>query len=387
MLARRFSTAAANWSRTALHDFHVANGGKMVEFAGWSMPLQYQKLGVLASHHWTRENASLFDVGHMMQTRWSGKDAARFLETLVVADTSALPAGQSTLSVFTNEEGGIVDDTVITRIDDTTFGVVNNAGSAEKIRQHVEKHRKAFKGDVKVEVVDHALLALQGPKAAEALSALNPSFSLPDLKFMSSTTTKLTLPKATSTIPLTISRCGYTGEDGFELSLPHSQAVSLATALLAQLSVELAGLGARDSLRLEAGLCLYGHDIDDTTSPVEAGLTWTIGKGRREKGGFLGEKRVLGQVRKEVKVERRRVGLIVEGSPARENAPISTTSGTIIGKVTSGCPSPVLKQNIAMGYVADGHHKIGTELMVTVRNRVQKAKVVKMPFVPSRYYK
>eukprot|EP00842_Homolaphlyctis_polyrhiza_P005302 jgi/Hompol1/5773/HPOL_002056-RA len=353
----------------------------MVEFAGWDMPVQYSSLGVLASHHWTREKASIFDVSHMLQTRWSGKDHLKFIESLVVADVAGLPYGSSTLSVFTNENGGIIDDTVINRQDSNGLYVVSNAGCADKDLAHIRQHLAKFQnagGDVDVKVLDHvSLIAIQGPSAVKAVSALSKE-DFSKFGFMTSRHTTI------AGVDVYASRCGYTGEDGFEISVPHEHVVKLTEALLEHPDVELAGLGARDSLRLEAGLCLYGHDLDDTVSPVEGGLVWTIGKRRREEGGFLGAEKILPQIKGSV--PRRRVGLFVEGAPAREGAEILNQDGEVIGAVTSGCPSPVLKKNIAMGYVKSGFHKQGTELHVKVRNRNQKAVITKMPFVAHNYF-
>ncbi|KAJ1549402.1 hypothetical protein HK405_004104 [Cladochytrium tenue] len=375
----RRSFASGSGKQTALHDFHVKHGGKMVEFAGWSMPVQYSDLGVLASHEWTRTNASLFDVGHMLQTRWTGKDRTKFLESLVVADADGLPVGSSTLSLFTNKDGGIIDDTVINKQDENGFYIVSNAGCADKDLAHIRSHLAAFAGEVDVAVLDKSLVALQGPMAAGVVARLA-NEDLTGFKFMTGRHMKL------GGIPVYISRCGYTGEDGFEVG-NHEKAEELSTLLLKEEAVKMAGLAVRDSLRLEAGLCLYGHDIDDTTKPVEAGLTWTIGQRRRKEGGFLGADKILPQLQKGASIPKRRVGLIVSGAPARENAEIVALDGKPVGKVTSGSPSPVLKKNIAMAYVESGFHKQGTELQVMVRGKAQKTVVVKMPFVESKYYR
>ncbi|RUP46157.1 hypothetical protein BC936DRAFT_147284 [Jimgerdemannia flammicorona] len=378
--------------KTALYDFHVKHGGKMVPFAGYSMPVQYSGLGVLASHLHTREGASIFDVSHMLQTRLIGKDRNRFFETLVVADLENLPVGHATLSVFTNERGGIIDDTVIMQQHDSLY-VVSNAGCADKDLAHIHAHLKKFQdqgGDVEFNVIaDHSStkcisnrppvpLPKPGPKAAQALQTLVGQ-DLTDFKFMTGSLLKL------NGVECHVARSGYTGEDGFEISVPTPEIVFITEALLRYPGVEMAGLGARDSLRLEAGLCLYGHDLDDTITPVEAGLTWTIAKRRRQSGGFLGSSIILPQIKDGV--TRRRVGLIVEGAPAREGAEILTPDGNRVGTVTSGGPSPSLKKNIAMGYVADGQHKLGTPLVVKVRGKDQSARVVKMPFVEAKYYK
>ncbi|KAI9148533.1 hypothetical protein H9P43_010131 [Blastocladiella emersonii ATCC 22665] len=378
---------AAPSKRTALYDFHVAHGGKMVPFAGWDMPLSYPDKSHIQSHFHTREAASLFDVSHMLQTRWVGKDATAFIESLVVGDIAALAPTTATLSLFTTESGGILDDTVIQReaAGDSLY-VVSNAGCADKDLAHIRAHLAEFtaggKRDVAVEVLaDHALLALQGPTAVAALESLA-GRSLADLKFMQGATMSLRgIPT-----PVHVTRCGYTGEDGVEISVPNAHAAALADLLVKQPGVALAGLGARDSLRLEAGLCLYGHDMDESVSPVEATLLWTIGKRRRAEGGFLGSDKILSQIGGPI--TKRRVGLTVQGAPAREGATIvNPATGELIGKVTSGVPSPVLKKNVAMGYVAGGFHKAGTEVGVVVRGKTQKAVVTKMPFVPHQYYR
>ncbi|KAI8618721.1 hypothetical protein BC830DRAFT_1061152 [Chytriomyces sp. MP71] len=385
--ARGLATAATKWSRTSLYDFHVQNGGKMVEFAGWEMPVQYDGFGVLASHEWTRAKASLFDVSHMLQTSWVGKDRVKFIESLVVADVAALPVGSSTLSLFTNDNGGIIDDTVINKRSENGLYVVSNAGCAEKDLAHIRARLADFQnkgGDVDVKVIDDmSLVAIQGPKAVNIIGELAGSTNgLKDFKFMSGREMSL------KGIPVYISRCGYTGEDGFEISVPHSEAVNLSKLILESPDAKLAGLAVRDSLRLEAGLCLYGHDLDDTVTPVEGALTWTIGQRRRTEGGFPGASKILSQIGKGAVVPRRRVGLIVMGAPAREHVEVlNPADGSVIGNITSGCPSPVLKKNVAMGYVANGFHKAGTELQVKVRGKVQKAVVTKMPFVEHQYYR
>ncbi|KAJ1928148.1 hypothetical protein IWQ60_002315 [Tieghemiomyces parasiticus] len=401
--------------QTPLYEFHRAHGGKMVPFAGYAMPVQYTDRGLLASHRHTREAASLFDVSHMLQVVLTGADRVRFLESLTVGDLQALQPGQATLSVLTNEGGGIIDDTVITNqpawlehpalrkamaVDqgqdqpaaathDGAIYMVLNAACAAKdlgyIRTALSRAINEQGYQVGLHVLSNvALLALQGPQAAEVLTPLldDPTFDLTGLPFMHSRMTRLRNVDG----PVHVARCGYTGEDGFEIAVPGESAVQVAELFLADSRVALAGLGARDSLRLEAGLCLYGHDLDATTTPVEAGLTWTIGKRRRQEGGFPGAEIILDQIKSGP--PRRRVGLIVEGSPARENSIIFSEQGEEIGVVTSGIPSPSNPgQNIAMGYVRNGFHKTNTPLNVAVRKRHNPARVVKMPFVPAHYYK
>ncbi|CAG8632600.1 16112_t:CDS:2, partial [Gigaspora rosea] len=334
-----------------------------VPFDGWSMPVYYANQSVLSEHIHTREYALLFDILHMLQFKILGKDCIRFLESLVVANIEEMPLGSSVLSVLTNENGGIIDDNVICKHANHLY-VVSNAACADKDLAHV--------------INDHALLALQGPLAAEILRKLCDK-DLSDFMFMTARFLHV------KTIESHVSRSGYTGEDGFEISVAATSAQRLAKLILGYPSVHFAGLGARDSLRLEAGLCLYGHDLDNSITPVEAGLSWTIGKCRRVDGGFLGANRILSQFKGGV--ARRRVGLTIEGALAKENAEIYNSDDELIGKVTSGGPSPTLNKNIAMGYVKSGYHKSGTLLKVKVRNKLQDAKIVKMPFVPSRYHK
>ncbi|KJE89368.1 glycine cleavage system protein T [Capsaspora owczarzaki ATCC 30864] len=380
------STAATGPSkRTALYDFHVAKGGKMVPFAGWDMPVQYSDLGIIASHHHTRENASLFDVSHMLQFRLHGAQRVQFLESLVVADVAGLAETAATLSVFTNEKGGIIDDTVISNAGQTLY-VVSNAGCADKDLAHLNAQLARFnaekKADVRLQIVETALLALQGPKAAAALQALVPSKDLSKLPFMHGVD-GVTVDGVAN---CRVTRCGYTGEDGFEISIPNQHAVQIAEKLLTNPAVKLAGLGPRDSLRTEAGLCLYGNDIDETTTPVEAALKWTIAKRRREQGGFLGDKVILQQLKDGV--SRTRIGLVADVGPAaRQHSKILTADGEVIGEVTSGCPSPSAQKNVAIGYVPPAFSKNGTALQVEVRGKKYPAVVSKMPFVPTRYYK
>eukprot|EP00296_Roombia_truncata_P000132 JP435794.1.p1 GENE.JP435794.1~~JP435794.1.p1 ORF type:complete len:378 (-),score=120.23 JP435794.1:254-1324(-) len=354
----------------------------MVDFCGWSMPVMYKDT-IMNSHLNVRTKAGVFDVSHMGQLRFTGKDRVAFLESLVVADLQNLANGCSTLSVLTNENGGIIDDCVVTMGEKYLY-VVINAGCFDKDLVHINKHLQAFKDsgkDVSLHVMDdHALLALQGPSAMDVLGKLC-EIDLAKMPFMTSIISDV------NGRACRVTRCGYTGEDGFEISVPSAYAVALADVFLEN-GVLPAGLGARDTLRLEAGLCLYGNDLDETVSPVEAGLTWTIGKRRREEGGFVGSETILAQLAAGIKgAERRRVGLAVTGAPARENAPILDAEGNKVGVVTSGTFSPSLKKPIAMGYIKPPMHKAGTDLGVEVRGKVSPVKVVKMPFVPSNYFK
>jgi len=308
----------------------------------------------------------------------------------VVGDLAELKQGQSQLSLFTNEKGGIIDDTVISNHGDKLY-VVSNAGCADKDYAHITHQLKSFKakgGDADVTVIRRSLLALQGPKASAVLQKLVRD-DLSKLPFMHGGNMKIQIGK--DSVDCIVTRCGYTGEDGFEISVPDSHVVPFAETLLKAPEVKLAGLGARDSLRLESGLCLYGSDIDENTTPAEASLIWTIGKRRKEQGGFLGAEHVLAQLKggKGFPPQRKRVGLIVEpGAPARGHYQIlDKTSQKVVGEITSGGPSPSSKINIGMGYVPTSLSAIGTELLVVVRQAHKKAVVSKMPFVEHQYYR
>ncbi|EUC64824.1 glycine cleavage system T protein [Rhizoctonia solani AG-3 Rhs1AP] len=387
--ARAFASATdAPLRKTVLYDYHVANQAKMVPFAGYSMPLQYGSVGQVASHNHVRQSVGLFDVSHMVQSYISGPSATAFLEYLTPSSLSSLSEFSSTLSVLLNENGGIIDDTVICKHANDVYYVVTNAGRRERdlawFKEQIEKwNQEEGKGrgkEVNLEVLENwGLVALQGPKAAEVLQSIS-SFDFPSLVFGRSAFVDIT------GVRCHVARGGYTGEDGFEISIPPEHTVNI-TELISKPPVQPTGLGARDSLRLEAGMCLYGNDLDETTSPVEAGLSWVIGKARKEKGGFIGAGTVLKQLKEGV--TRRRVGFVIPEAPAREGAKIFAADSpeTQIGVITSGIPSPTLGTNIAMGYIKHGHHKKGTEVLVDVRKKLRKAEVKGMPFVPTKYWK
>jgi aminomethyltransferase len=375
----------------------------MVPFGGFHMPVQYSSLSVSASHHFTRSHASLFDVSHMVQHHFSGPGSNAFLERITPAGIRGLEAHRSGLStLLLPVTGGIVDDTIITRLGPELFYVVTNAGCREKDLAYFKEQLEEFKrnGGEKVEwdVLDgQGLIALQGPLSEDILSSVSATpveDKLNEMYFGQSKFIKIKLLDGTVSSPLLVSRGGYTGEDGFEISIPERETIPVTEALLQTATpdkLQLAGLGARDSLRLEAGMCLYGHDLDETITPVEAALSWVIGPDRRATGGFHGSDVILKQLTPKSKggsgVERRRVGLIVQGAPAREGAEIVSETGEKIGNITSGCPSPTLGKHVAMGYIKDGFHKAGTDVEVVVRGKNRKAKITKMPFVPSKYWK
>jgi aminomethyltransferase len=361
--------------RTALHDEHVRLGAKMVPFAGYDMPVQYPT-GVLTEHNWTRENAGLFDVSHMGQCAITAPDfdiACAALEKIVPADLKSLVPGQQRYSQLLNEAGGILDDMMITR-QTVGFYVVVNAGRKLGDYAHLMSNLPDV---VELKIWDHhSLLALQGPKAEAVLSALDSKAK--DIAFMHSAQLSL------GGIEAHVSRSGYTGEDGFEISIPSEHAAKLWQLLLANAFVKPIGLGARDSLRLEAGLCLYGHDIDETTSPQEAGLMWSIAKRRREQGGFIGTTRVQNEIITGVK--RKRVGIKPDGrAPAREGTVIQNAAGRAIGIITSGGFGPTINGPVAMGYVETEYASEGTPLLLIVRDKALPASVVKLPFVPNRF--
>ncbi|OJT11080.1 hypothetical protein TRAPUB_12409 [Trametes pubescens] len=368
--------------RTALYDFHLKNGAKMVPFAAYAMPLQYGDVGAVASHKHVRESVGLFDVSHMVQSIIRGPTATEFLEWITPSDLQSLPAYSSTLSVLLNENGGIIDDLMITKHAEDAFYLVTNAGRRSRdipwFHQAIKEWNKKH-DPIELEILaDWGLLALQGPEAAQYLQGLT-SFDLRELTFGKCAWVPV------EGFNLHVTRGGYTGEDGFEISTPPLETVDVAK-LLSKSPVQLTGLGARDSLRLEAGMCLYGHDLDEKTTPIEAGLAWLIGKRRRENPTFLGHEKVMKQLKSAP--PRRRVGMFVEGPPARQGAKIfDPVSKKQIGVVTSGIPSPTLGKNIAMGYVENGFHKKGTELAVDVRDKLRKAVLTPMPFVPSHYYR
>jgi aminomethyltransferase len=365
---------------TPLAARHAAAGGRMVAFAGYLMPVQYTA-GILAEHAWTRQHAGLFDVSHMGQAVLLGPDhgmVARALEALVPADILGLPPGQQRYTQLLNEEGGIRDDLMVCRPADPARDgellLVVNASMKAADYLHIGLN---LPGGVTLHPLeDRALLALQGPKAAAVLAELAPDIAA--MSFMAARETTI------AGIPAHVTRSGYTGEDGYEISVAASQVGELWDRLLGDSRVRPIGLGARDSLRLEAGLCLYGHDINQETSPVEAGLTWSIGKRRRAEGGFPGQIRILGEIADGP--VRRRVGLRLDGrAPAREHAEIVDAAGELVGKVTSGGFGPSVGGPIAMGYVVPDFARIGTELAVVVRGQKLPARVVSMPFWPHSY--
>ncbi|MDP9127449.1 MAG: glycine cleavage system aminomethyltransferase GcvT [Pseudomonadota bacterium] len=362
--------------RTALYDFHVSLGAKMVPFAGYAMPVQYPA-GIIAEHKHTRSSAGLFDISHMGQILVEGEAPLEKLERLMPGDFSELADGQIRYSFLLNEQGGVLDDLMVTRLPDSgkAFLIVNAGGKDEDlafIRQHLP--------DLKATMIeDRSLIALQGPDAAAVLERFCDAPA--KLKFMQAATFTV---RAAGTCY--ISRSGYTGEDGFEISVPSATVETFARMLSGEPEVAPIGLGARDSLRLEAGLCLYGHDLDPTTTPVEANLVWAIGKRRRAEGGFTAAAIIQEQLAKGV--SRKRVGVKPEGRAlARENTDIVDEKGRKIGIITSGGFGGSVDGPIAMGYVETAFAGIGTPLFLMVRGKPLPAVVAKLPFAPHRYMK
>lgn len=368
---------------TPLDAWHRALGARMVAFAGYALPVQYDlsgalatrcRGGVMAEHLHCREKASLFDVSHMGQAWLTGAAAAKALERLVPGDITGLRPGRQRYTLLTNEAGGILDDMMVARVAENRLLLVVNASRKAADLPHIAE---ALPDGARVEEIeDRALLALQGPMAAAVMGRLSPAAT--SLPFMGVAALDV------AGIPCLVSRSGYTGEDGFEISVPADRADALAGALLSEPEVAPAGLGARDSLRLEAGLCLYGNDIDELTSPIEAGLAWVIGKRRREAWDFPGAAAIRDQAERHP--PRVRVGLRPEGrAPARAGTMVVASDGTEAGSVTSGGFSPSLNAPVAMGYVRHGLSEPGTRLYLMVRGKPSPALVVTLPFVPHRY--
>ncbi len=381
------SKSANGLRRTAVHDKHVELGAKMVPFAGYEMPLHYQK-GILAEHNHVREAAGLFDVSHMGQAFIVPEDgkfesAATALERLCPADLQSLKPGQQRYTQLLNDEGGIIDDLMIARMGMEGYQhllyVVVNAGCKEEDYRHISANLpKGIQLSVRDDVL--SLFALQGPRAVDAMSIMNSEIRY--LEFMQG-----------QSLPMfggfwaQVTRSGYTGEDGFEISIKREDSISFLNAMITLPDVEMIGLGARDSLRLEAGLCLYGNDIDESVSPVEAGLIWSIPKSRRSAdAGYPGAARIAADIAD--KSGKRLVGIKPDGrAPARAHTKIHDMVGQEIGEITSGLFGPSVEGPIAMGYVPRAQAKAGTAVNLMVRGKARPAKIVKLPFVPRNYYR
>lgn len=355
--------------QTPFADLHRAAGAKMAAFAGYNMPIQYN--GILAEHRRVREKAGLFDVSHMGQIVIRDPNTAKTLETIIPGDLQSLQIGETRYCLLLNDAGGVVDDAMATRLDDSFFVVVN----ASRKHDDFALLKTLFAPD-SIMMMDHALLALQGPEAEAVLAQFYPDCRA--MKFMTAQSGKI------DDMDILISRSGYTGEDGFEILVVPQHAEKLAQLLLSDDRVAWIGLGARDTLRLEAGLCLYGHELDETTTPVEANLVWTIGKNRRETFDFAGGAVIQNQMLNGA--GRKRVGIALQNrAPAREGTKILDNKGDSIGIVTSGTFSPTLNAPIAMGYVAKEFATIGTIIQLDIRGTSHAAIVTKLPFVPHHY--
>ncbi|WP_342617025.1 glycine cleavage system aminomethyltransferase GcvT [Rhodoferax sp. GW822-FHT02A01] len=378
------SDSATPLLTTPLNALHIELGARMVPFAGYSMPVQYPA-GLMAEHHHTRNAAGLFDVSHMGQLRLVGADAAAAFESLMPVDVIDLPVGKQRYGLLLNEEGGILDDLMFIRREADIFVVVNGACKAADIA-HIQA-RIGSRCEV-IPMPEMALLALQGPQAVTALSRLAPGVE--KLVFM--TGGHFTVHTGAQDIAVFLTRSGYTGEDGFEISVHSRDADALARALLAQPEVKPIGLGARNSLRLEAGLCLYGNDIDTTTNPVEANLLWAMQKVRRaggaREGGFPGAAKILAALAHPDANARKRVGLVaLERVPVRDHTPLQDLNGQTIGEVTSGLLGPTVDKPIAIGYVPASMAALGTRVNAIVRGKPVLMEITSMPFTPNRYYR
>lgn len=367
-------------NQTPLHTLHLEQNARMVPFAGYDMPVQYP-LGVKAEHLHTRKNAGLFDVSHMGQLFLKGESAAQWLESLVPVDIIDLPIGRQRYALFTDDNGCVMDDLMVSRFADDCLYLVVNAACKEQDIAHLLTH---MPDEVELERLDdRALLALQGPKAVDVLARFAPDVQ--NMVFMDSHRVKI------DGIECFVSRSGYTGEDGFEISIPAARSESICRLLLEQPEVELIGLGARDSLRLESGLCLYGHDITTATTPVEASLIWAISKVRRSDGaragGFPGADKILQQIASK-SFQSKRVGLLGSSrAPVREGTRLTNADGETIGKVTSGTFGPTVGKPVAMAYVAKEYASLDTEVFAMVRGKALPMTVSRIPFIEQRYYR
>lgn len=362
--------------RTALYPLHIEQGARLVPFAGYEMPVQYAS-GVKQEHLHTRQHAGLFDISHMGQVKLSGDNAAQSLESLIPGNIQTLGKHAQRYTVFTNEHGGIIDDLMVTNAGDYLFLIINAACKENDI----EYMRSRLPDSCSLEeLVHHSLLALQGPEAAKVMNRFCPEAT--ELTFMTGKQFNL------NGVTCFISRCGYTGEDGFEISIPDAYTRDIAQCLLAEKEVELIGLGARDSLRLEAGYCLYGHELDETISPVEANINWVISKSRlqEETNSFPGMEIIRQQCQQGT--ERNRVGLLSEGkAPIREGTSVLNEQEETVGIITSGGFGPSIEKPIAMAYINQQYATMDTPLIVKVRDRIQHVKVVSLPFVKHQYHR
>ncbi|KAG0680549.1 Aminomethyltransferase, mitochondrial [Pichia californica] len=382
-----------NLLKTPLFDSHVALGATMVPFAGYSMPVLYKDQTHIQSHNWTRKNCGIFDVSHMLQHKINGPNTTKFLEKITPTDFHALKPYQNHLSVLLNKNGGVIDDTIITKHADDSFYIVTNAGCREKDIAFIKEELKNFPGGEQInhENFDGTLLAIQGPKSQEILSKFTTS-NLKDLYFGNSRF--IDLQGFNTDEKFHVSRGGYTGEDGFEISIPNNKVgVEFFNALLEYDEiVKPIGLAARDSLRLEAGMCLYGHELNDDVTPIEASLNWLVSKSRRgdsSTANFNGASKIIEQINNPKSVSYKRVGLTSKGpSPRHGNKIFSAEDPSKqVGIVCSGSPSPSAGGNVAQVFLDKPYNKTGTKVKVEIRGKLRDAEVAKMPFYPTSYYK
>lgn len=387
MLRRFYSTGAL--IKTPLYESHVKYGAKFVPYAGFEMPIMYKDQSHIESHHWVRSKVGLFDVSHMLQHRFEGAEAVAFLQKITPIDLSQLQPFSSSLSVLLNSEGGIIDDTIITKHAEDKFYMVTNAGCREKDLAFIAKELGNF-SDVKHETFEGTLLAVQGPAAGSLMQ----KFTNEDLSKITFGHTKFLKLNGLIDSEIHLSRTGYTGEDGFELSIPSTTSTEAAQArqffeTLIDENPELVrpiGLAARDSLRLEAGMCLYGNELTEELTPVDASLSWLIPKTRRgEDAGFNGSSKILKQLSEKSTVARR-IGVVSEGPAPRTGAKILDAEGTQVGYITSGSLSPTLGLNVAQSYI-DKSVKIGTVVQIDIRGKLRPGKVTKLPFVANNFYR
>lgn len=377
----RLYSSKASLLRTPLYESHVKYGAKFVPYAGFEMPILYKGQSHIESHHWVRSKVGLFDVSHMLQHRIVGSDAAGFLQKVTPIDLSLLSKGQSSLSVLLNTDGGIVDDCIITKLGDDTFYMVTNAGCREQDLKLLSDELKGF-SNVSHQPIEGTLLAVQGPQAALLLQKFT-NENLSKISFGEST---LLLLSSIVKSDIQLSRTGYTGEDGFELSIK-SESKEFFEALIDENPdlVKPIGLAARDSLRLEAGMCLYGNELTQSITPVEASLAWLVPKTRRENATFNGSSKILAQLQDKTLVPRRRIGVTSAGPSPRTGDKIFAEDKEV-GVITSGSPSPTLGGNVAQSYLDKGV-KIGSDVKIEIRGKLRDGKVAKLPFVPNNFYR